>query len=337
MNKASLRTIVLYALQYFGTIALLLCFSFFVRSSGELSAIFIGAAYVYYGAVQALRVRGKASISIVIVGAVVLGLGLLTYFVVIGGETIDGIIGFLMKCVSGVLLLIIVVMQPMLNQSKRYSIKRRIRDLVYFAYALIVILMIGGTALSMFVQPILEELDYRFQFYILSIVGCAIWVAVTVYSVYLMATHEYDDTVLKAEAAIFGFVNQSRNAREYGEIPESTVKKYDNPLSLTELEKITKKIADSWTGTSDILSASSGVAQVKYSVTVQISGWDTIRYRIDGKLSGIDGKNADRANMELRSKLNALANQIKERTRRELEQKELLRNYEIYVDIGNFT
>ncbi len=212
MNRASVSTIIFYSIQYLGTIALILCSTIFLNSSGELSAIFAGAAHILYGLAQSFRVRDKGSLvdkpslTISEFGAVVLVLGIITYCVVIINDTIDGIIGFVMKCISGIFILIIVAVQSFISYSKHYSISKSARNLINSAYGLIFLLIIGGAALTIFLQSFINALGYSFNFYILSIVGCAIWFAVTIYTIYLMATHEYDDSVDRAEGAVFKYL-----------------------------------------------------------------------------------------------------------------------------------
>ena len=205
MNRASVSTIIFYSIQYLGTIALILCSTIFLNSSGELSAIFAGAAHILYGLAQCFRVRDKGSLvdkpslTISEFGAVVLVLGIIN-------DTIDGIIGFVMKCISGIFILIIVAVQSFISYSKHYSISKSARNLINSAYGLIFLLIIGGAALTIFLQSFINALGYSFNFYILSIVGCAIWFAVTIYTIYLMATHEYDDSVDRAEGAVFKYL-----------------------------------------------------------------------------------------------------------------------------------
>ncbi len=79
MNKASISDIILYSIQYFGIIILLLCSVIFLNVSGEISAILTGCGYIVYSVSQAIRVRGKSSLSIAVFGLVILALGVVTY------------------------------------------------------------------------------------------------------------------------------------------------------------------------------------------------------------------------------------------------------------------
>lgn len=203
MNRATKSEVVLYGIQFFGTIVLLLLYSVFLSISGEISAILMGAAYILYGLSQAVRVHGKSSLSLAALGVFVLILGVVCLSFVIINDTVDAIIGFALKCFSGLVLIMMVAPQSMLNYSKRYSIGKGARKLVNLAYGLMILLIIGGAALTIFLQFLFE-----FPFYLVSIVGCALWFAATVYNVYLMLTHEYDDTILETEKALFRFLHR---------------------------------------------------------------------------------------------------------------------------------
>lgn len=205
MNKASISDIILYSIQYFGIIILLLCSVIFLNVSGEISAILTGCGYIVYSVSQAIRVRGKSSLSIAVFGLVILALGVVTYLFVIGTPTIDTIIGFVMKCLSGISILIITAVQPLIDYSKRFDIKISLRKLVNWAYLLMPLLIIAGAALTIFVQFLSD-----FKFYVITIIGCGIWLALTVYTVYLMITHEYDDSLLETERAIFRYISRNK-------------------------------------------------------------------------------------------------------------------------------
>lgn len=312
MKKASVLQVIFYALQYFGAIALLLCAAIYLKSSGEMSAIFIGSAYIVYGISQAVRVRGKSSLSVAVVGAIVLALGIVTASFVIGGATLDKIIGSIMKCITGILILIMVVVQPMVNYSKHYAIGKSERWLVNIAYKLMPLVIIGGTALTL-LQSFFKFLGYSFNFYIITIIGCTIWFVVTAYIIYLMLTHEYDDTIDKAEEAIMEYIDKSRN----GFTQESSTNNNYRQISEDKVKSIVKKIAESWSQKSDVSFLLSGGGSIRFNVTFEIIG-ATINYTINGKLSGVRKEQLSEAYTFLGGKIDKAGYKIVEETEKEL-------------------
>ena len=336
--KPPIKSLVFYGIQYFGKLIFILAAALCLYSFGLKSMVLVECAYIIYWSVEyfffwpasKIRTKLKNIFSYTSPGLVIIIIVTIVG-IYIDDPTTKDLIDLVMRIVAGIFAIPLIIPIFSYERCRRSMISGlQVPSKLRITYNVIVILyhilVPLGIALTIF--SVLVPVGFYIQ--IISIIGCILWACQISLTLYCWWNC---DIIPEQERASDGKTEDN----ESGDFDKANSKADNGERGLSEIDvkHVVKKIADRWCYKEEPTSLlSEGVGTINYHATVEIIGWDMIKYTLSGKLRGVrEGKESD-AYSYASMKLDKAAYKIQEETRRALENEKLPCSYEVSVEMG---